>query len=186
MPERDDLIIRPNLIAPSMEYRESYLEALEEFQAEGRQRHISRDEIAADFGRFLQHLRDQADRTKVEPGLVPYLEFWLVDGSDYLGMLLIRHELDARLLQKGGHIGYAIRPSRRRQGYGKLILKYGLEEAKAFGLEHVLLTCDEENHSSRTIIEANGGVLENIILVEGWPARVCRYWIQHPLEKHVQ
>jgi predicted acetyltransferase len=168
----------PFLIAPSISYRDSYLEALEEFQSEGRQRHIARDVVAADFGRCIQHLRDQADYTKVEPGLVPYSEFWLVDGEEYLGMLLIRHKLDARLLQKGGHIGYAIRPSRRRQGYGKLILKYGLEEAKTLGLEHVLLTCDEENRSSRHIIEANGGVLENIIQVEGWPAMVCRYWIQ--------
>jgi predicted acetyltransferase len=168
----------PFLIAPSIEYRDSYLEALEEFHAEDRQRHIARDEVAADFGRFIQHLSDQADHTKVETGLVPYSEFWLVDGEEYLGMLLIRHELDARLLQKGGHVGYAIRPSRRRRGYGKLILKYGLEEAKTLGLERVLLTCDEENCSSRRIIEANGGVLENIIQVEGWPAMVCRYWIQ--------
>jgi predicted acetyltransferase len=49
------------------------------------------------------------------------------------------------LLQMGGHIGYEIRPSRRGQAYGKLILKYGLDRAKAFGLERVLLTCDEDN-----------------------------------------
>jgi predicted acetyltransferase len=89
----------------------------------------------------------------------------------------LRHELNERLLQMGGHIGYEIRPSRRRQGYGKLILKYGLEQAKAFGLERVLLTCDEDNLGSRKIIESNGGRLEKIIEVEGWPEQVCRYWI---------
>jgi predicted acetyltransferase len=75
-------------------------------------------------------------------------------------------------------MGYTIRPARRRQGYGKLILKYGLEKAQAFGFERVLLTCDEDNLSSRTIIEANGGTLENIIQLHDWPAMVCRYWIQ--------
>jgi predicted acetyltransferase len=165
------------LVVPSEDYRDSYLEALREFQLEGRQRDISLEEIATDFGSFVQHLHTQADRTRIKPGLVPSSEFWLVDGNDYLGMLRLRHELDEHLLQKGGHIGYAIRPSRRKQGYGKLILKYGLQQAKAFGFERVLLTCDQDNHSSRTIIESNGGVLENIIQVEGWPALVCRYWI---------
>ena len=75
-------------------------------------------------------------------------------------------------------MGYTIRPSRRRQGNGKLILKYGLEQARNFGLEVVLLTCDEDNRSSRTIIESNGGTLDNIIQIQEWPTMIYRYWIQ--------
>ena len=86
--------------------------------------------------------------------------------------------MNEHLLQMGGHIGYEIRPSRRGQGYGKLILKYGLDRAKAFGLERVLLTCDEDNLGSQKIIEFHGGMLENSIQLKGWPAKVCRYWIQ--------
>ena len=89
----------------------------------------------------------------------------------------LRHEVNEHLLQMGGHIGYDIRPSRRRQGYGKLILKYGLDRAKILGLERVLLTCDEDNLGSRRIIESHAGMLENIIEVEQWSAKVCRYWI---------
>ncbi|GAC1688786.1 MAG: hypothetical protein PVS3B3_10750 [Ktedonobacteraceae bacterium] len=77
----------------------------------------------------------------------------------------------------GGHTGYEIRPS-RRQGYGKLILKYGLEWAKVFGLERVLLTCDEDNLASHRIIESHEGMLENIVEVEQWPAKVYHYWLQ--------
>jgi predicted acetyltransferase len=166
------------LTAPSEDYRDSYLEALREFQMEGRQRGIALEEIAPNFSTFVQYLHTQTDRTRIQPGLVPSSELWLVEGSNYLGMLRLRHELNERLLQKGGHIGYAIRPSYRKQGYGKLILKYGLEQAKAFGFERVLVTCDQDNRSSRTIIESNGGVLENIIPVEGWPTLVRRYWIR--------
>lgn len=166
------------LALPSEDYRDSYLEALGELQAEGRLPHISREEIATHFASFVQHLRDQADIARIEFGQIPFSEFWLVEGNDYLGTLILRHKLDEYLLQKGGHIGYVIRPSRRQQGYGKLILNYGLEKAKARGLERVLLTCDEENRNSRTIIEANGGVLEDIIQIERWPAPICRYWIQ--------
>ncbi len=166
------------LTDPSDRYQEGYLEALQEFQAEGRHLDLLLEEVAAHFGDFVQHLREQADRAKLKPGRVPNWVFWLIDGNDYIGRLILRSGLNEHLLQMGGHIGYEIRPSRRRQGYGRLILKYGLERAKAFGLERVLLTCDEDNLGSRRIIESHGGMLENIIEVEQWPAKVCRYWIQ--------
>jgi predicted acetyltransferase len=167
-----------NLTDPSERYQDSYLEALQEFQAEGRHLEISLEEVAAHFGDFVQCLREQADRAKLKPGRVPHWHFWLIDGNDYIGRLILRTGVNEHLLQIGGHIGYEIRPSRRRQGYGKLILKYGLERAKTFGLERVLLTCDEDNLGSRRIIESLGGILESIIEVEQWPAKVCHYWIQ--------
>jgi predicted acetyltransferase len=161
-----------DLTGPSERYQDSYLEALQEFQAEGKHLEIPLEEVTAHFGDFVQQLREQA------PGRVPYSYFWLIDGNDYIGRLILRYGLNEHLLHIGGHIGYEIRPSRRRQGYGKLILKYGLERAKDSGLERVLLTCDEDNLGSRRIIESHGGMLENIIKVEQWPAKVCRYWIQ--------
>ena len=166
------------LTEPSGRYRESYLEALREFQAESRHLETPLEKVAANFDSFVEHLRNQANRTRLKPGRVPGSDFWLIDEHDYIGRLSLRYELNERLLQMGGHIGYEIRPSRRRQGYGKLILKYGLERAKASSLDCVLLTCDEDNLGSRKIIESNGGTLENIIKVEGWSAKVCRYWIQ--------
>ncbi|GAC1390750.1 MAG: GNAT family N-acetyltransferase [Ktedonobacteraceae bacterium] len=166
------------LTDPSERYQESYLEALREFQAEGRHLELSLTEVAASFGDFVQRLREQADPTKFKPGRVPNWVFWLIDGDDYIGRLILRTGLNEHLLQMGGNIGYEIRPSRRRQGYGKIILTYGLDRAKDFGLKRVLLTCDEDNLGSRRIIESHGGMLENIIEVEQWPAKVCRYWIQ--------
>lgn len=161
-----------DLTDPSERYQDSYLEALQEFQAEGRHLEIPLEEVAAHFGDFVQHLREQA------PGRVPFSYFWLIDGNNYIGRLILRYGVNKHLLQMGGHIGYEIRPSCRRQGYGKLILKYGLERAKASGLERVLLTCDQDNLGSRRIIEFHGGMLENIIEVEQWPVKVCRYWIE--------
>jgi predicted acetyltransferase len=52
-----------------------------------------------------------------------------------------------------------------------------MEQAKLLGLARVLLTCDEDNLGSRKIIESNGGELENIIAVEGWPVKARHYWI---------
>ena len=51
-------------------------------------------------------------------------------------------------------------------------------EAKKMGFEKVLLTCNDDNVGSAKIIEANGGVLENILEPEeeGDSKKRC-YWI---------
>ncbi len=57
-----------------------------------------------------------------------------------------------------------------RKGLAKLQLELGLAEARKQGLERVLITCDEDEASRRTILSA-GGVYENTI------DRSQRYWI---------
>lgn len=51
-------------------------------------------------------------------------------------------------------------------------------------LSRVLITCDDENIASRTVIEKNGGQLENIVenIVDRGTVNTRRYWI-HLLEK---
>ncbi|WP_369699470.1 GNAT family N-acetyltransferase [Deinococcus sp. YIM 77859] len=58
----------------------------------------------------------------------------MVEGDTYLSRVSIRHTLNARLREFGGHIGYEIRPSVQRQGYGKLLLALALDRARALGL----------------------------------------------------
>jgi predicted acetyltransferase len=93
-------------------------------------------------------------------GFVPYHTFWLVqDETRILGELRLRHRLTEMLAIEGGHIGYNIRPSERRKGYGTLQLRLGLEKARGLRLTRVLVTCDDDNLPSAKIIETNGGVL---------------------------
>jgi predicted acetyltransferase len=107
---------------------------------------------------------------------VPASTYMLIDQSNEIyGFINIRHRLNDDLLLYNGNIGYGIKPSKRLQGYGKLILKLGLEKAKELGLHKVLITCNEENIASRKTIEANHGVLENkIFKTDGY---ILRYWI---------
>ncbi|GHO44854.1 GNAT family N-acetyltransferase [Ktedonospora formicarum] len=165
------------LIKPSMEYKQQYLEAIREFQREGR--HMDKDvnRLNADFVTFLARLEAQKDRRNLSPDAVPSTDFWLIEGQEFIGRLALRHELNAFLLKVGGHIGYEIRPSRRCQGYGKRMLRLGLDEARKLGLQRALVTCDEGNIGSKKIIEANGGQFENASTVEGSSIRKLRYWI---------
>jgi len=89
----------------------------------------------------------------------------------------LRHALTPHLAQIGGHIGYNVRPSQRRQGYGTALLAYTLEQARQFGLTGVLITCDTDNIGSARIIEKNGGQLINQTMVDGYAKLISRYWI---------
>ena len=87
--------------------------------------------------------------------------FWIADGDEVVGFLALRHRLNEWLLNEGGHIGFSVRPSRRREGHAHQALKLALPGAKRLGLDRVLLTCDEDNDGSRLTIEGNGGVYED-------------------------
>jgi predicted acetyltransferase len=118
-----------------------------------------------------------ADPAHVVDGFVPQTVFWLVDGGTYVGRLSLRHRINDDLRRIGGHIGYDIRLSLRRRGYGTRALALGLEEARGVGVSRVLITCDKENIGSRRIIERNGGVLEDEITLSDVDGVKLRYWI---------
>ena len=165
------------LTEPSPVYKDSFIEGTRESQAEGLELFFNLDKVSKNFEAFLQRLRNASKRAKITADRVPMSDFWLIDGDEYIGRLSLRHELNEALLLWGGHIGYQIRPSKRRRGYGKEILRLGLIKARESGLSRVLVTCDEDNIGSRKIIEYNGGQLENIIEVKDSPVRKMRYWI---------
>ena len=108
---------------------------------------------------------------------MPATALWLVDNGEFIGSLSLRHRLNENLLKMGGHIGYSIRPSARKRGYGTKILELALPIAKSLGIDKVLVTCDDDNTGSAKIIEKNGGVLENKVEHEGKLKR--RYWIEN-------
>ncbi|HMA36578.1 MAG TPA: GNAT family N-acetyltransferase [Chloroflexia bacterium] len=174
MQEGNDVLL---LTPPAEEYQASFLQAVGEFQAENRYTEYDAATLAADFGSFVRQLRDRVDRTRLPPGRVPETVFWLIDGVEFIGRVSLRHELNSWLSRYGGHIGYEIRPTKRRQGYGTAALRLVLPEARALGLTRALITCDADNIGSRRIIEANGGQFENAVALDGTPVKRLRYWI---------
>jgi predicted acetyltransferase len=164
------------LSLPDIRFKESYIAGLREYQAEGRYLEDSVEEAEKDFLAYVEKEKAKAHGEHLPEGFVPETRYWLVDENECVGEIGIRHMLTEHLLKIGGHIGYSIRPAKRKQGYGKFILKLGLEKAKEMGFEKVLLTCDVTNDGSRKIIEGNGGVLENIEANPGHPDK-ARFWI---------
>ena len=161
----------PSLVAPTVDVHASFLQAMDEFQAEGRgsadDNTMVGEEIrqnrktwhdADAFAAYTAGLRaDALEDTPRPNGYVPCTTLWYVDGDRYLGRLAIRHELTEWLREYGGHIGYDVRPSARRQGHATAMLREALLVAMDLGIHPVLITCDNDNLGSRRVIEANGG-----------------------------
>ena len=166
---------------PDLRLRASWAEAVAEFAAAESTMHGSglwdfeQVDTSEEGARpVIEHLLAQADPAVEQPeGRVHCTYFWITDGdpAEFVGYLALRHSLTPWLLEEGGHIGYAVRPSRRREGHASRALVLALAEAAALGLDRVLVTADEDNVASWRVIEDAGGELEDS------RAGKRRYWI---------
>ena len=165
------------LVKPSTKYQESYLAAFEEGKPETNHTSLTSPRENQSFAEFVREEIDHEKGKSLPKDWVSETVLWLIDTNEFIGRVSIRHRLTETLRATGGHIGYWIRPSKRKLGYGKIILKLALSTAKKLKIHHVLVTCDETNIGSRKIIEANDGVLENSIMSENEGSLKRRYWI---------
>ena len=71
----------------------------------------------------------------------------------------LRSCLNESLERLGGHIGYSIRPSERRQGYNRINLYLALLICREHGIDRVVLDCNRDNLGSSRSMMALGGRL---------------------------
>ncbi|WP_202708917.1 GNAT family N-acetyltransferase [Sporosalibacterium faouarense] len=103
--------------------------------------------------------------------------FFSVRKSDnrIIGSIQLRHSLTNELEKHGGQIGYGIRPTERKKGYGKQQLLLVLETAKDMKIPKVMIICDKDNVASSKTAMSCGGILIGENLHEGKEQQI--YWI---------
>jgi predicted acetyltransferase len=170
----------PELIVPTVRLHAEWLEAHEEWGPGAHEDGFGlrpSDDVGSPpgFAAWVRRLLDQADRGKATAeGRVPCTYRWIVVGSEVLGGIALRHELNERVALLG-HIGYGVRPSARGRGLATWALGRMLDEARALSLDRVLLVCEEGNIASARTIERLGGALEGV--QDSKDGTVRRYWI---------
>ncbi len=163
------------LLHPSKDKREQFLRLAQDWQDNGNDRYRLALE---DFDAYLAKLHQFQDASQIPVGWVPGVEFWLEDDvGEIVACMRLRFWLTPALEADGGHIGYDVRPSSRRRGFGTAALALVLPEARRRGLERVRITVDSNNLPSIKIVERNGGVLSGETLSERTGKPIKQYWI---------
>ena len=181
---KDEII----LIKPTIEYKKQAKEMMEE----ARKYDADNPNIWAGYSsmqncntyeEWLEKLDADLDFKNIKPGRVPAATYFLLRKSDnkIIGIINIRYELNEYLENFGGHIGYSIRPTERRKGYGRKQLLLALEKCKEININKVLITCREANKGSAKVIECCNGIYEDTRFNEKENDNFKRYWIK--LEK---
>lgn len=132
-----------------------------------------------DVGQWLKRNELFSNAKTVPVTFVRSIQYIYVDETEgeIIGMIQLRCALNEYLKNYGGHIGYSIRPSARRKGYGKAMLQACLEKARKEGLTEVLITCDPENQGSRQVILSCGGVFQETVYQATEERYYEKYWI---------
>lgn len=124
----------------------------------------------------LATLRREASGVDLPAGRVS-ADFLLAEvKGTVVGRVSIRHALTPFLLEVGGHVGYGVGRAYRRRGYATEILRQSVRRLADLGVNRVLVTCDDDNVGSAAVIEACGGLLEDVRKRADGPAK-RRYWI---------
>ena len=164
------------LIKPDEDRASEYLEICIEYSFENNSRHGGIDTLEKAVQRIRKDI--SLEYTSTHSQEVKTVTRWLVDkGNTLIGTCRLRTELRNVESNLDGHIGYDIRPSCRKLGYGTVVLKLALEEIRVYGIKNILITCDEDNIGSRKIIEKNGGYYEKTFFDKSEQKNVRRYWI---------
>ena len=169
------ILVRPTgeYASQIVEYRQEFLDAGDSMDGCGPLRRIEDPE------EYIKTCAEYENKQTVPSHLVPATQLFLIRKSDnrLVGMLQVRHCFNDYLEKYAGHIGYSVRPSERRKGYAKEMLKMALPFCRELGLDKVLITCIDGNVGSEKTILANGGVYESTVYEPNEKEYLKRFWI---------
>ena len=148
----------------SLKHKEAILEMCKEYN-------LNNEDYNGAF--FIKNIIDYEEKIKEldnasngildNPSFVPYTCYVFIIEDKIVGVGSVRHYLNDYLEKFGGHIGYSIRPSERKKGYGSKALELLINQAKEMNIEKILITCNINNIGSKKVIENNNGKFINQI-----------------------
>jgi predicted acetyltransferase len=164
------------LVKPTLELETAFLEMLAEFKSFNERPRPGIIRIETDYQTLITKLNNYSLGIRIEEKYVPNSTYVLLDHNTIIGTVNIRHYLNEYLFKYDGHIGGAIRPRQRNNGYGTIMLCLALDKARELDIEKALVTCNKGNLASEKIIIKNGGIFDSEE-IEGNGNIVRRFWI---------
>ena len=162
-------------VLPTEENRDDVLAFYKEIEESGSECIGCRN--GKDYDKWLSEMQDRHSGKNLPDGYVRENFYLCYDESGLVGVFSLKFSLTEYLEKYGGHIGYAVRPSKRNRGFATQILKQGKELAEELGFGTLICVCDEDNAASEKVIIKNGGVFIDRLCDEEEKVFVKRYKI---------
>lgn len=153
------------LVKPNEKYKKSYYELVNEG--------LENEE----FSHLIKRLKDREKGKNISKRDVPATVYFIIENSEVVGTIDLRHILNENYFERLGHIAYYIKPSKRNNGIATKALGLAIKKYQDKNVSKILITSYEDNLYSRKVIESNGGKLEKIIFDEKSQKNICRYWV---------
>ena len=148
------------LVLPSSKYHQSYISYIKELGDEVRYP-FTLNLSFNNFEQLLVQLKSYSLGENLPDDSVPNTTLWLVEGLNIIGVSNVRHHLNSRIENCGGHIGLGIRPSYRGKGLGNYLMQLSIKYLHDLGVKPVHIHCYKNNISSAKAIKNNCGVLNS-------------------------
>ena len=123
---------------------------------------------------WLERIRLLASSGAEKHGFYRTPVFLAYDENRLIGILSVRISSDDFVTSYAGHIGYHVRPSCRRMGYGKLLLFHADRLCRQYGIARPVVCTDPGNIASQKTALSCGYVFAGEVDFRG-ERRILRY-----------
>lgn len=114
------------------------------------------------FLEHLERLRKNSRGEDLRADLVPETRLYAFVDGKIVGRVSLRHTLNQKLRERGGHIGYSVAPAYRGRGYATEMFRQSIPHFHRLGIQRVMITCDHDNEPSWRLLERVGAELAEI------------------------
>lgn len=161
----------------TLEDEQAFLEAVKDWEGEDLSWFTFDWKPGMSHEDHLERLRQNKRGYDLPWNYVPSTMLYGFVNGKIVGRVNIRHRLNVSLLNRGGHLGYAIAPKYRKQGYATEMVKQAIPICKKLGIDRLLITCAKSNVASVKMIQKLHPVEQNELYDEIAQEDTYHFWL---------